>query len=84
MPPSPGTVQLRTPKKHSHGHLYRAKIAPFSGPIEYGEWFSSEADLRSAMSKMGRNIGSKYYCEAKTIHCAECETDEKPKVIAAL
>lgn len=80
----PSFVQLKAPKRHSHGHLYRAKIAPFSGPIEYGEWFPSEAELRSAMSKMGRNIGSRYYCEAKMIRCAECEVDEKPKVIAAL
>jgi hypothetical protein len=36
------------------------------------------------MREVARNIGSKYYCEAKTIGCAECEVDEKPKVIAAL
>ena len=72
------------PKKHSHGYLYRAKIAPFRGPTEYGEWFGSEADLRTAMRETARNIGSKYYCEAKTISCAECEVDEKPRVIAAL
>jgi len=76
----PGSVA----RKHSHGHLYRVKIAPFSGPTEYGEWFGSEAALRSAMKEVARDIGKKYYCEAKTIHCAECEVDEGPKVIAAL
>jgi len=71
-------------KKHAHGHVYRAKIAPFSGPAEYGEWFGSEAALRSSMSGVTRDIGKRYYCEAKMMHCAECEVDEKPKVIAAL
>jgi len=72
------------PKKHAHGHLYRVKIAPFSGPTVYGEWFSSEAALRYAMREVARDIGKRYYCEAKSIHCAECEVDENPKVIAAL
>ncbi len=72
------------PKKHAHGHLYRAKITPFSGPTEYGEWFASEALLRSAMSGVAHDIGKRYYCEAKLIHCAECEADENPKVIAVL
>ncbi len=71
-------------KKHAHGHLYRVKIAPFSGPTEYGEWFSSEAALRSAMKEVARDIGKRYYCEAKTINCSECQADENPKVIAAL
>jgi hypothetical protein len=81
MPAAVGPSRL---KKHSHGHLYRAKIAPFSGPIEYGEWFPSETLLRAAMSSIARDIGKRYYCEAKSIHCAECEVDEKPQVIAAL
>ena len=80
----PGAVDFVKLKKHAHGHLYRAKIAPFSGPIEYGEWFQSEAMLRSAMSAVARDIGKRYYCEAKSIRCAECEVDEKPQVIAAL
>jgi len=71
-------------KKHAHGHLYRVKIAPFSGPTEYGEWFDSEAALRAAMREIARDIGKRYYCETKSIHCAECEMDENPKVIAAL
>jgi hypothetical protein len=71
-------------KKHRHGLLYRAKIAPYRGPTEYGEWFSSESALRSAMREVTRNIGSKYYCETKMISCAECEVDENPKVIATL
>jgi hypothetical protein len=36
------------PKKHAHGHLYRAKIAVSNAPTEYGDWFDSEAALRSA------------------------------------
>lgn len=72
------------PKMHRHGHLYRAKIAVFNGPTEYGEWFDSEAALRSAMREVARHIGKRYYCEAKLIHCAECEADESPRVIAAL
>jgi hypothetical protein len=71
-------------KKHAHGQLYRVKIAPFSGPTEYGEWFESEAELRFAMREIPRDIGKRYYCEAKMIRCAECEVDEKPKVIASL
>lgn len=72
------------PKRHTHGSLYRAKIAPFSGPTEYGEWFGSEAALRSAMREVARDIGKRYYCETKTIGCAECEVDERPRVIDAL
>jgi len=72
------------PKKHAHGCLYRVKIVPFSGPTQYGEWLSSEADLRSAMREVPRDIGKRYYCEAKTIHCAECDVNEKPRVIAVL
>jgi hypothetical protein len=71
-------------KKHAHGRLYRAKIAPFTGPTEYGEWFQSEALLRASMSAVARDIGKRYYCETKLIHCAECEVDEKPQVIATL
>ncbi len=71
-------------KKHAHGSLYRAKIAPFKGPTEYGEWFGTEAALRTSMQETTRTLGSRYYCEAKTIGCAECEVDEKPKVIASL
>jgi hypothetical protein len=75
---------MEEPKKHTHGHLYRAKIAPYKGPTEYGEWFGSEAALRSAMKEVARDIGKKYYCESKRMHCAECELDENPRVIAAL
>lgn len=72
------------PKKHAHGHLYRVKIAVFNGPTEYGDWFDSEAALRSTMSDVARHIGKRYYCEAKRIHCDQCEPDESPRVIAAL
>jgi hypothetical protein len=71
-------------KKHTHGQVYRAKIAPFSGPTEYGEWFASEAALRSSMKDVARAIGKRYYCETKVMPCAECEVDEKPRVIATL
>jgi len=66
-------------KKHFHGHLYRAKIAAFNGPTEYGDWFHSEAALRSAMREVARHIGKRYYCEVKIIRCAECEVDESRK-----
>jgi hypothetical protein len=69
--------------KHAHGHVYRVKITPFSGPPQFGEWFESEAALRSSMREVAREIGKRYYCEAKAIHCAECAVDEDPKVIAA-
>jgi len=36
------------------------------------------------MREIARDIGKRYYCETKSIHCAECEMDENPKVIAAL
>jgi hypothetical protein len=71
-------------KKHNHGRLYRAKIVPFRGPPEYGEWFSTESDLRFAMQNTSRPIGNRYYCESKMLTCAECDVDESPKVIAAL
>jgi hypothetical protein len=80
----PIVSEVAKPKKHAHGRLYRVKIAPFSGPVEYGEWFGSEALLRSAMGAVARNIGSRYYCEVRTMDCAECEVDPTPKVIAAL
>jgi hypothetical protein len=71
-------------KKHTHGRVYRAKIAPFSGPTEYGEWFGSESALRSAMQAVARDVGKRYYCEEKMTPCAECEVDERPRVIATL
>jgi hypothetical protein len=79
----PGEVRLEA-KKHNHGFLYRAKIVPFQGPAEYGEWFSSESDLRSAMRETRRLLGHRYYCESKTLTCAECDVNEGPKVIAML
>lgn len=71
-------------RKHNHGHLYRAKIVPFRGSPEYGEWFSTESDLRSAMQKTPRVLGNRYYCESKILTCAECDVKEAPKVIATL
>ena len=71
-------------RKHDHGLLYRAKITRFSGGSEYGEWFHSESALRSAMQKVTRDLGKRYYCETKIITCAECEVDEQPRVIATL
>jgi hypothetical protein len=76
-------------KKHHHGHLFRAKVVPFTGPAEYGEWFPTESALRSAMQQVARHIGKRYYCETMLITCAECEnagseSDTKPKVIASL
>jgi hypothetical protein len=55
----------------------------FAAP-PYGEWFCTESELRAAMSGRIRNIGTRYYCEAKLIGCSECEVDERAKVISAL
>lgn len=80
---APGEARLEA-RNHNHGSLYRAKIVPFHGPPEYGEWFSSESDLRSAMKERPRLLGRRYYCESKIITCAECDVNEGPKVIATL
>lgn len=64
--------------------MYRAKIVPFTGPSEYGEWFDTESELRMAMRGMIRDIGKRYYCEKKTVACGECEVDERAKVISTL
>jgi len=64
--------------------MYRAKIVPFAGPPEYGEWFGTESDVRSEMQKVARDIGKRYYCETIMIACPECEDDRKPRVIALL
>ena len=72
------------PQKHDHGRLYRAKIVPFQGPPEFGEWFGNESDLISAMKQTTRRIGNSYYCESKMITCPECDVGEDPKVIATL
>jgi hypothetical protein len=71
-------------KKHNHGQMYRAKVVPFTGPPEYGEWFSTEYELRVAMRGMVRDIGKRYYCEKKMIACGECKIDERAKVISTL
>ncbi len=71
-------------KKHKHGQMFRAKIVPFGGPTEYGDWFCTEAELRAAMRGVIRKLGARYYCEAKPIGCSECEVDESARVIATL
>jgi hypothetical protein len=64
--------------------MYRAKMVPFAGPAEYSDWFGTESDLRSAMQKQTRRLGTRYYCETKLIGCAECEVGEGAKVICTL
>ncbi len=71
-------------KSHNHGDLFRAKIVPFAGPAEYGEWFATEAEVRSAMRGVARDIGKRYYCETKVMTCAECERDQRPRVVCTL
>jgi len=73
-------------QKHNHGQVYRAKIVGLDGLAEYGEWFETEKALRDATPGFGRNIGKRYYCEAKMIPCSqtECDVDQIPKVIASL
>ena len=83
-PPSKCWRDSLKPKKHAHGKMYRAKIVPFRGPAEYGDWFCTESELRAAMRGLIRNIGTRYYCEAKLIGCSECEVDEPAKVICTL
>ncbi|HXP84832.1 MAG TPA: hypothetical protein VN841_08940 [Bryobacteraceae bacterium] len=73
-----------SPKKHDHGQLYRAKMVPYVGPTQYGEWFGTESDLRASMRGQARAIGTRYYCETKMIGCAECETGDRAKVICTL
>ena len=70
--------------KHDHGQLFRAKVTPYGGVPEYGEWFHSESALRAAMKDVARELGKRYYCEVKTITCAECDANENPRVIATL
>jgi hypothetical protein len=72
------------PKKHNHGQLYRAKIVPYLGAPEYGEWFGTETDLRASMRAQTRPIGTRYYCDTKLIGCPECAVDDLAKVICAL
>jgi hypothetical protein len=71
---------------HNHGHVYRAKIVGSDGQAEYCEWFNTEEALRDAMRGVKRNIGKRYYCEAKMVPCtkAGCDVDQIPRVIAAL
>ena len=64
--------------------MFRAKIVPFTGPPEYGEWFHTESELRLAMHNMARDIGKRYYCETKQVACGECQVDEHARVIAML
>jgi hypothetical protein len=71
---------------HNHGHVYRAKIVDPHGQAEYGEWFNTEKALRDAMRGVKRNIGKRYYCEAKMVPCTQagCDVDQTPRVIASL
>jgi hypothetical protein len=71
---------------HKHGQVYRAKITCPDGRVEYGEWFATERELRDSMRGVTRDIGKRYYCEAKMVACtdARCDVDRKPRVIAAL
>jgi hypothetical protein len=71
-------------KQHNHGRMFRAKIVPFTGPPEYGEWFHTESELRLATRHLTREIGKRYYCETKQVACRECQVDESAKVIAML
>ena len=64
--------------------MFRAKIVPYAGATEYGEWFASELEVRLAMEKLPRALGSRYYCEMQMIACAQCSVDEDAKVIASL
>ena len=71
---------------HNHGHVYRAKIVGPDGRPEDSEWFNTEKALRDSVSGVTRNIGKRYYCEAKMVPCTQagCDVDQTPRVIAAL
>jgi hypothetical protein len=64
--------------------MFRAKIVPYSGVNEYGEWYASEIEVRAAMEKLKRALGSRYYCEMQMIACETCSVSEDAKVIAIL
>ncbi len=70
--------------KHDHGQMYRCKIVSLTEPVEYGEWFGTESDVRAALRGSGRELGLRYYCETKAITCPQCEANEKAKVICSL
>lgn len=82
--PEPLPDRLGDLKKHRHGQVYRWKIVPFNGPPEYGEWLGTERDVQAALRSKTRTIGGRYYCEAKSITCPECDRDETARVICAL
>jgi hypothetical protein len=71
---------------HNHGKIYRAKIASPDGRIEFSDWFDTEKELRDAMQKKNREIGKRYYCEAKMVSCTQpgCDVDQTPRVISSL
>ena len=71
-------------KKHNHGRMYRCKIVPFSGKTEYGEWLDTGKKVQAVVSHLVRTIGTRYYCEMKTITCSGCEADERTRVVSAL
>jgi hypothetical protein len=83
-PVAPDIEDRPEPKKHNHGRMYRCKIVPFAGATEYGEWLGTESEVRAAMSNRVRRLGTRYYCEMKTITCPECNINEGAKVISAL
>jgi hypothetical protein len=76
--------KLQDLRKHDHGRMFRWKGVPFNGTPEYGEWLGTEADVRAAMQGVTRRLGGRYYCEAKSITCPDCDTDRPPVVICTL
>jgi hypothetical protein len=71
---------------HNHGYEYRAKIVGSNGQPEYSDWFNTEQALRDSMRGVIRNIGKRYYCEARMVPCTQlnCDVDQRPRVIASL
>jgi len=71
---------------HNHGRLYRAKIASSDGRTEFSDWFNTEKELRLVMQTTTRQLGKRYYCEAKMVPCIQpdCDVDQTPRVISAL
>jgi hypothetical protein len=82
--PYPRQEDARELRKHNHGQMYRLKMVPFGRPPQFGEWLGTEADVRTALESVARNVGGRYYCEMKAITCPECSADQPARVICAL
>ncbi len=77
-------IKHKHERAHDHGQMFRCKIVPLTGPIEYGEWFGTESDVRDALQHAGRELGKRYYCEIKAMTCPQCDANVHARVICSL